>query len=176
MPGGLSINLSPRKKPTLAGERIFAKTKLWLGVILIGYILLAVVIFGFGAFFSFRKGEIKKEVTVIEGQIKKLEKKESLELVLKGRMAEIEQTLGSRTSYAEIINKIQSFSPQGISYQTFDFSKGKILLSGEAQNVAVLGDFLRNLRGSDFSQVNLTSLERSKEGGYSFSLGLALKK
>lgn len=177
MPGVLGINLFPRIKPTLEQKRISTKIRTWGAIILIGYILYVLGIFIFGTIIAFQRNEVKAKSTKIEGQIKSAQKKESLELTLKGRIVEAGGIIKGWTNYSQIIRKIQSLFPSGVTYQSLDFSKGLISLSGEAGNVLVLGDFIDTLKKeTDFSQVSLTSLSRTKTGGYSFSLEASLEK
>ncbi|MFZ5366310.1 MAG: PilN domain-containing protein [Patescibacteria group bacterium] len=177
MPGALGINLFPRKKPTLEQKRISGRIRTWGAIILFGYTLYTAGIFILGTFISFQRNEVKGKVAKTEERIKLAQKKESLELTLKGRIVEARGIIGGRTNYVQIINKIQALSPQGVSYQSLDFSDGKISLSGEAQNVLVFGEMLDALKKeTDFSRVSLTSLSRTKTAGYSFSLEATLGK
>lgn len=170
MPGILGINLFPRKKPPLEQKRISVRIRTWGAIILVGYTLFVTGLFIFETIVAFQRNRVKNKITQIEEQIKKAQKKESLELILKGRIVEARGIIGGRTNYVQIINKIQALSPQGLSYHEIDFSQGKISLSGEAQNVKIMGDFLDKLKEtSDFSNISLTSLSRTKTGSYHFS-------
>lgn len=174
MAGVLGINLLPGIKPTLEEKRVSKKIRTWGTVILAGYVIFVAGIFIIGATLSLQRSQVKGKVTALEQQIKSEQKKESLELALKGRIGEVGKIIKGRVSYASLITKILSLAPTGVSFQELDFSQSKISLSGEATNALVMTDFLEKLKKeTDFSWVYLNSLSRTKTGGYSFSLEIA---
>lgn len=168
----LGINLSPQKKEKEGLKVVYEKIKPYLILFLIFYSLIVALLFGFQFYLLREKSLVQAKTSFTEAKIKSLEKREMLEIVLKGRTAQMLKILKERTDYASLLEKVQNLSLQ-VPFRGIGFDEKKITLEGEAANVSLLNEFLEKVKGeSDFPKVALTSLSRTKEGGYSFSLEL----
>jgi len=165
------INLALQKETAPRESRFFKKITTWGAVIVSLYIFFVAGIFLSGFVLSSRQNMVQNETRKIEAAIRALKKREELEFDLKKRISEVQTVIKSRGNYAEMIEKIRGLTPAGVIYRSFEFSKDKISLSGDAENIFVFGDFLEAIKRAEiFSQVFLTSFSRNKTGGYSFSL------
>ncbi len=165
------INLALGKKTNSEEGRFFKKVTTWGVVIVSLYIFFAAGIFLSGLIVSSQQNRVQNETRKTEAAIRALKKREELEFDLKKRISEAQTVIKSRGNYAEMIEKIKGLAPTGVIYRGFEFSKDKISLSGDAENIFVFGNFLEAIKRAEiFSQVSLTSFSRNKTGGYSFSL------
>jgi hypothetical protein len=168
---GTSINLLPVKKVASQEQKIIAKLGLWIGIVVVVYILIVGGILGYGLFLTYQKDNVVKKNTELESQIKTLNKKEFLVLALKARVKEITTTISDRSNYTQIIDQLDSLATNGVKYSSFEFSKSKLLVSGQATNAVLAGNYFDNLKKEEtFKDVLLSSLSRGKDGTYGFSL------
>ena len=164
------INLLPSKKKTVKKWTEAVKSGSMVALVL--YVVLVAGLLGFSLFTSRRLSQVKAKEAVLEGQIKKEERKESLAFLLKDRLAKEKKIIDGRIDYEAVFDLFSQLEQPGLSFQEVEIVKGQLLLSGEAVNVASLKFFLdkvNNLSGK-FSYVEISSLSRTKEGGYAFSL------
>jgi hypothetical protein len=168
---GTSINLLPVKKVASKEQQVIAKLGLWIGAVVVIYVLIVGGILGYGLFLSYQKDNVIKKNKVLESEIKTLNKREFLVLALKARVKEITTTINNRSNYTQIIEKLDSLATNGVKYISFEFSKSKLLVTGQATNAVLAGNYFDNLKKEEtFKNVLLSSLSRAKDGSYGFSL------
>lgn len=149
-------------------------------LLLIFYIL---VLGGIFSFWLVQQREIqvtRDKIRRAEERIMELKKIESLQVAVKGRLEVLASVFGEEEiDYEDALNQIEQLTPSGVDLENFDLTKnGKITIDGAAENSLSLGEFLANLTGSeeeDFKSIALSSITRTVEGAYNFSLELLFK-
>lgn len=173
------INLLPRKKVTVVQSEALRRIRVLFGAAVAGYLVLLMILLGVSFYLTSAREKIAQESHETEAKIKNLEKKESLALTLKQRMAIVAEVLSSReknqmdkTSYEALLSWVQSLILPGVVLGEVSFSPNLVVFSGEAANAVVLGEFIEQFQPSqrEFSWLVLDSLARSSKGNYSFSL------
>lgn len=171
----LGINLLPKEKATPQQKKVVAKISAVFVGILILYVIVIAVLFSVGSYFSFQSSSVKKETAEVETKIKNAQKKEILEIALKLRIKEVASLIATRTSYSVFLDKLQSLSPQGTTFGSFEFKKDTIFVSGSSTNVITVNNLIDSLKKETmFPNILLNGLSRDKNGQYSFSLDLSL--
>ncbi len=73
---------------------------------------------------------------------------------------------------------LEQLTPSGVSLESFDLKKsGEIVISGAADTSLSLGEFLVGLTDpeKEFKNITLSSVRRTEEGFYNFSLKLVIE-
>lgn len=146
-------------------------------VFLIFYCLVVGVTFSFWLVLNRSSGQIKKEINLKKQRISDLRKTELLQVLLKQRLSSLAKVVFKKEpTYSQILLYFEEISPEGLFLDNFKLTdKGEVNVSGTASNVIVLSDFLKDLVNEQlaeayFSEITLSSLSRSEDGDYKFSL------
>jgi Tfp pilus assembly protein PilN len=177
MPLSKDINLLAGKEEGSAQkERKIRLVRAVSLALLAVYSLILIITFSFWFYTNRKSQQVEQQINLKKRQIKDLEKIESLQLTLKGRLTVIRQILAQgEPDYSLFLNYFNQFSSEGIDLSSFAFaSDGQLVLSGSAENAPGLSSFLEEIISQEalFSRVNLTTIVRTEEGGYNFDLEL----
>lgn len=169
------INLLAGKKEVSAEKaRTIRLVKTGSFVLLVGYSLVALAIFSFWFYLQKEGQRVEQQINLKKRQIKELEKIESLQLILKGRLSTLGQILNRKEpNYSLFLGYFEQFLSQGIGLTSLNLSdEGKVVFSGLAENASDLASFLEKIGEEKtlFSRVVLTTVVRNEEGQYSFDL------
>ncbi|MGB9911064.1 MAG: PilN domain-containing protein [Microgenomates group bacterium] len=130
-------------------------------------------------FFLYYNQESKKVSFLIEekkNRIKQLEKRESLQVLIKQRISFLSKIINSRK--IDFVNKVAYLASleekNNIIFKKIEFKEnGVVLVSGTTSDVKIFRNFLKNLENdSYFDQIDVDSIKRGKDGSYDFSLSL----
>ena len=146
-------------------------------VFLIFYCLVVGATFSFWLILSRSSEQVKQEISLKKQRISSLKKTESLQTLLKQRLSLLTKVVfEKKPSYSQILLYFEENSSEGLVLDNFKLTdKGGVDISGAASNVIVLSDFLEDLVSEQseevyFSKITLSSLSRSEDGDYKFSL------
>jgi len=167
----IEINLLPSEKK-LKPQGLGQRAKKGIIYLLIFYVILVAGLLGVTFFLNMNLARAESEKATLERKIKDNAKKEQLLVLLKDRLSKEEIILSGRMDFRRIFNLINSVSLEGITFEATEIEKGKLVLNGKADNLASLKGFLDGVVGatSDLSFAQVTSLTRSNDGSYSWSL------
>lgn len=167
----IGINLLPRRRKKVKRWPV-EKLKAWIVVILALYVIGVVSLLGFSLFTARELSQVKAQKAALERKIKEEAKKETLAVLLKDRLSKEEKILKAKINYKGIFEVVNNLSAPEVLFDDVEIERGKLSLSGEATNLASLKDFLDRINASanDFSYAEISSVARTKTGGYTFSL------
>lgn len=143
---------------------------------LIIYLLLVFTVFFLFLYYSQEDKRISSSIEEKKNRIKQLEKRESLQILIKQRISFINKIINSRKG--DFVNKISYLvsleERNNVIFNKIEIKEnGEILLNGTAPDALIFKNFLKNLEtDSYFDQINVGNLKRGKEGSYDFSLSL----
>lgn len=172
------VNLLPQKKVSTIEQKRGRSLKLVIGVVLIIYIVFISTLFGFNFYLSLSQKNLAQEIQKTETQIKAFTKKETLVLTLKERAETVAEILGNRekiqaieASQQQLLSWIQGLMIPGTNFAEASITLDKISFSGQADNAAIVGDFLEQFEQLErkFKFLGIDSLSKSPKGNYSFS-------
>lgn len=146
-------------------------------VFLIFYCLVVGATFSFWLILSRSSEQVKQEISLKKQRISSLKKTESLQILLKQRLSLLTKVVfEKKPSYSQILLYFEEISPEGLVLDNLKLTdKGGVDISGVASNVVALSDFLEDLVSEQsgevhFPEITLSSLSRSEDGDYKFSL------
>jgi hypothetical protein len=169
--------LNAYKKISQPSKNIASILKSGLLITTAAYCLFLIIVFSWWGFLKKDFQKIENQIEVKKTEIKKLEKKESLYVLLKNQLSFLSKVFSSgednRTRILSFLFQLSDgrskiteikISPRGEEVQ----------LSGEAADAFALANFLDTIVSSEqlkvFSKITLNSLSRQKDGSYRFSL------
>jgi hypothetical protein len=148
-------------------------------VFLIFYCLVVGATFSFWLTLNRSNEQVKEEISLKKQRISGLKKTELLQTLLKQRLALLTKVVfEKKPSYSQILFYFEEISPDGLTLDSFKLTdKGEVNISGTASNVIALSNFLKDLVSQQsgevyFPEITLSSLSRSEDGDYKFSLML----
>lgn len=179
---GINLLKTPAQKPK--GLGIPNKVKILLILMLVVYVVIAMGLVSFSYTLTLMRNRIKDESQGLEAKIKGFQKLEIMAVALKERMEKTDKLLSEREKIrlsnnapAQLITKIQDLVIPGITVETVTTDIGNIEFAGQADNVAVLNDFIKSLKDTSYwLSVKLSSLSRNDEGIYDFTITANNKK
>ena len=163
--------ISPRK------EKLIRSLKVGSVVFLIFYSLLVTAFLSLWIYWRQETRIINQKIVAQKQKIDRLKKIESLQVVLKQRLAFLNKLFSQeKTDYGQILASLEEIIPSGLVLTKIEISEeGEIDLVGTAENAVALSNFLVKLAEEEkgfFSKVTLSSAVRQEDGGYDFSLSL----
>ncbi len=146
------------------------------------YSLLAAGTISFWLYLKKEHQQISRQIEVKKSQISKLQKKESLQVLLKQRLSSLAKLRPSKGGdFPRLLSFFLQFSEEGVNFKEIKVSDGgEVEISGTASNAFSFARFLEKMTSADeakiFSKITLTSVTRQKDGSYNFSLSLNYEK
>ncbi|MFK8015760.1 MAG: PilN domain-containing protein [Gammaproteobacteria bacterium] len=124
-----------------------------LGAVLLG----AIIVFGTRAFYqgkvehqSARNQFLKKEIAVLDVQIKEIETLESVKERTLARMDVIETLQRSRPEVVHLFDELAGSVPDGVHLESVRQAGTRVTITGVAQSSTRVSAFMRNLDRSDW--------------------------
>lgn len=150
------------------------------GILLIFYILVLGGVFSFWVIQQRESQLVRDKIKRAEAKVSGLKKIESLQVTLKERLEVLASVFGEdKVNYQDVLTQFEQLTPSGVTLESIDLSKnGRITIEGSAETSVSLGEFLVNLtkpEEENFKNVVLSSIRRTEEGSYDFSLRLLLE-
>lgn len=177
------INLLKKKKAIPVREaQLMRFAQVGSVVLLVFYCLIVVGIFSLWLYTRQESQEVDRQIAVKKQNITDLEKIESLQILLKQRLASLTALVGKKTAdYPKILSYFTQFPSNEIILDEITLlENGKVTLSGQAVNTLVLSDFLESLvqgEGDDlFAQIILSSFTRQEKGNCAFNLSMEVQQ
>lgn len=165
------------RKARFAKDKARRPVKTGSIVFLIFYCLVVGATFSFWLTLNRSSEQIKKEISLKKQRISELKKTELLQTLLKQRLSSLAKIVFKKEpTYSQILLYFEEISPEGLILSDYKLTdKGEVDVSGTANNVVVLSDFLEDLVDEQkeevyFSEITLSSLSRGEDGDYKFSL------
>ena len=161
----------PQKKLDL-----IRKTRVVSIVFLIAYCLVLAGVFSYWLVLKGQASSLSKKIETQQREIKRYEKTETLHVLVKQRLLALAPFLAKASvNQPQVLGEIESLVPEGIVLGSFNFKDdGGFGCEGQARDALVLGEFLDKvvqLNEDNFPEkIDLSSVSRVEEGGYSFAL------
>jgi len=106
-----------------------------------------------------RNQYIEQQITVLDGQIKKIKDIKESKQAIEQRMALIEQLESSRNVVPKVLDELVKLVPPGLSFRSFSRKGNQIEVLGVSESNNRLADFMRRLEESRvFSSGDLSSI------------------
>jgi len=106
-----------------------------------------------------RNQYIEQQITVLDGQIKKIKDIKESKQAIEQRMALIEQLESSRNVVPKVLDELVKLVPPGLSFRSFSRKGNQIEVLGVSESNNRLADFMRRLEESKvFSSGDLSSI------------------
>ncbi len=179
------INLLPQE---VVGEQKARKIKR-LGVLV--YILIVTAMFSYILIplnytieLNSKKESLTRSIKVAESIIVKENELNDINKTLSLRKMILEKSQSERLDLLNILEKIETFIPQGITLGSVDATENSIVLVGSAGNDIIIADFIEQMKKSEiFSEIFVPGIVRRTRAGenseytpYDFSMECKLKK
>jgi len=160
--------------------KLFHSLKVGSFILILAYCLVAAAVFSYWLFVSRQTTKVTNEIAVKETEIARLKEVESLQLVLKQRLSNLDKFFSAKKgpSFDTLLSFIGQTSAE-IKVKDLKIAENKMNFSGIAPNMAALEKFLQDLKSETssvlFSQITLSSVDRQEDGSYLFNLLLETK-
>lgn len=151
-------------------KSIFARTSF---VVLGVYIILLVAVIGTNFFLAQKKAEADLVNAQLVRDIEGLKREEGLIQIVKNRVRLARDILISLPSAPPaLLDEIISLLPPGSEIIEIKATSGKLVISASARDSFALGDFFDKIEEKKFVSVDLDSIARQANGGFSISLDI----
>jgi len=171
--------LRAKRKLSFEQTRLSHSLKIFSLVLLVLYCLVIGAAFSYRFYLGQESQRISQAINIKKQKIEQLQKIESLQFLLKTRVSQLSELFAQpRIDYVQILSYLEEISPASVVLTDISLSeKGKVSLTGMADNAVVLGDFLEKLTAKEvtanpFTEIVLSSTGRETDGTYNFSLSL----
>ena len=169
-----TISFLEEARPVQAAEKQkIAKIKKMSISLLLTWVLLLAIVFGFSLFVNNQNKSLLTEKSRLNQNLLKLEDKVSHILILKERLGKISKIISKRQDFADPLNNFFVSLPPGISLSSVVIEAGKVKVGGSGDIISI-SQLAQNYTGEKddwFKKATLTSLNKEKESlGFSFSL------
>jgi len=160
--------------------KLFHSLKVGSLVLILAYCLIAGAVFSYWLFLSQQTAKINNEIAVKKTKIASLKEVESLQLVLKQRLSNLDKFFSAKKgpSFDRLLTFISQTSTE-IKVKDLKIAENKMNFSGIAPNMAALEKFLQDLKSETssalFDKITLSSVDRQEDGSYLFNLLLETK-
>lgn len=130
--------------------------------------------------FNSQLKNLSSKISQTEIDIKSQSQKEGYLLVLKDRLAVIDQILSSRAGVAQILLDLQSLSPEGVRFDIIDTSTSKNLrVTASAYNLLTLNELVEKVSDQNFKKsfsfFGMSSIAKLENGSYTFIMEMVKK-
>jgi hypothetical protein len=174
------INLLEKKEIASKEEKeVFSKVKRTLVVTLLIYALLVGSLIGLQFFLSREKQNLTSQESQLESRIKTFQRVETLEVLIKDRLAKCSKIISTRTHPEEILTKIINAREEGVEITQVELAKNEeVTMTAESSDVVSLESFTAKIKkvfqDEGFQTIVLEMVTRTKAGGY--NIGLTAQK
>jgi Tfp pilus assembly protein PilN len=170
--------LKARQGEDLTQTKLFRYLKVGSLVSLVFYCLFLAALFSYWLYLQKSSQKISQQYSLQKQKISSLQEVESQHLLFKQRLASLAKLfLSQKSDYPQIFSTLDEMTLDGISFSKIEVNKdNQFLFSGEAGNASVLSIFLEKFysfygQGKE-AEIILSSLNRGKNGHYTFSLSV----
>jgi Tfp pilus assembly protein PilN len=170
--------LKTRRKFSFEQLKLIRGAKVASVLLLLIYCLGAVAVFSYWFNLNKKGQRLEEEIENYEQRIKKQEKTEYLQSLLKQKLVLLSSLTSQREyDYRQVLDRFEAAVPEGVAVEKMLLDQeGRLSLEGMATNAVVLADFFDQLLSSEnddfIKEVKVSSLGRGQEGDYVFSLFL----
>jgi len=160
--------------------KLFHSLKVGSLVLILAYCLVMGAVFSYWLFLSQQTAKINNEIAVKKTKIASLKEVESLQLVLKQRLSNLDKFFSAKKGppFDTLLSFIGQTSAE-IRVKELKIAEDKMNFSGIAPNMAALEKFLQDLKSEQssalFSKITLSSVDRQEDGSYLFNILLETK-
>lgn len=174
------INLiSNRHQLTSAEIRIRGLIQLWTPLILGGYVLVLLLIIGYGIFLKSSLASVEKSIVVAKENISAREQDEGLYLLLKQKVGVLTQIFANRADYTSLYNYFNDLQSENLAIQALTIREnGTAVLEVAAADAYALDGYVKKIlesAESRFQSVELVTIQYKKEDVYSVTLDITQK-
>jgi len=169
--------LKAYKKTFQTSKNVGSIIKNGLVVITTTYCLFLIIIFSWWNFLKKDLQKVENQIEIKKAEIKKLEKKEFLYVLLKKQLSLLSKVFSSeKDNRTQVLHSLFQIADGRSKIAEIKVSPSgeEVQISGEAADAFALAGFLNNILSSQqlkiFPKIKLNSLSRQKKGGYKFSI------
>jgi type IV pilus assembly protein PilN len=117
-----------------------------------------------------RNNFLKKEITLVEGQIREIEELDRTKQNLLARMNVIQELQSSRPQIVHLFDEIVSALPDGVFLTEIAQRGNRVAFMGQAQSNARVSSMMRNIEASEWiGQPKLDYIESKEKTGTGYS-------
>lgn len=148
---------------------------------LAAYLLLAAGFFSYGFYLQSQSKKTSREVVLKKNKIEALKEVETLQIVLKQRLSNLDKFFSSQKgpNFSVLLDYFDRLTTGVTTKELSIGTDGKIKLVGEVADAFILEGFLEKINQEEtlklFSGATLLSLDKKEGNGYSFSILLEAK-